>query len=138
MGRQDILFESDRFNVSEVKEHFINPCCFGQDLAEWLRQELIKRDITSSTAGQEDWGWYLLVQRGSERYFLGVGGYHKEGALSANHGEWRIMVEKRRSLWDKLRGKNKITATDPIFSVIEEILHGQAGVLNVTRELSSF
>ena len=48
MIHRDILFETDRFNVSEVKEHFINPCCFGEDLAEWLRQELIKREITAS------------------------------------------------------------------------------------------
>jgi hypothetical protein len=27
MARFDILFETDRFNVSQVKEHFINPCC---------------------------------------------------------------------------------------------------------------
>jgi hypothetical protein len=37
MTRFDILFETDRFNVSEVKRHFINPCCFGEDLAGWLR-----------------------------------------------------------------------------------------------------
>lgn len=27
----DILFETDRFNASVVKEHFINPCGFGED-----------------------------------------------------------------------------------------------------------
>jgi hypothetical protein len=137
MIHRDILFETDRFNVSEVKEHFINPCCFGEDLAEWLRQELIKREITASAPGQEDWGWYLFVEPGTERYFLGVGGYRKEGTMGTNDGEWRIMVEKKRSLWDKLQGKNKIIAADPILSTIEDILREQADIRNVSHEFSS-
>lgn len=131
---RDTLFETDRFNVSEVKEHFINPCCFGEDVAEWLRQELIKRDITVSTPGQEDWGWYLFVERASERYFVGATGYQRQGAPTANDGEWRIMVERRRSIWEKLLGRNQISPTDPMLSVIEDILHAQSDVRNVTRE----
>lgn len=41
----DILFDTNRFNLSEVKEHFINPGCFGEDLAVWLRAKLIERGI---------------------------------------------------------------------------------------------
>ena len=137
MAPGDILFETERFNVSEVKEHFINPCCFGEDLAEWLRQELIKREITASVPGQEDWGWYLFVTRSTDRYFLGVGGYRKEGTIGPNVGQWRIMVVKKRSFWDKLRGKNKISATDSILSTIEDILREQADIRNLSRESSS-
>lgn len=134
MAHSDILFETDRFNVSDVKEHFINPCCFGEDVAEWLRQELIKEQITTSTPGQEDWGWYLLVERGSARYLVGVSGLHKEGAPDANDGEWRIMVETRRTFWEWLTGKNKITPADPVLLLIEGLLHQQADVRNITRE----
>lgn len=134
MAHLDILFESDRFNVSDVKEHFINPCCFGEDLAEWLRQELIKKGLTASTPGQEDWGWYLLVEQDSRRYFVGVGGFQKEGAVDPNEGEWRIMVETRRTIWERLRGRNKITSTDPILSLIEGLLHEQSDVRNIIRE----
>ena len=132
----DILFETDRFNVSEVKKHFINPCCFGEDLAEWLRQKLIAKDVTASTPGQEDWGWYLFAQRGSDRYFLGVGGHRKENSPAGNEGEWRIIVEKRRSLWDRLRGRNKITNADPILSMIEGLLRETGNFRNVRRESS--
>jgi hypothetical protein len=47
------------------------------------------------------------------------------------------MVVKKRSFWDKLRGKNKITATDPILSTIEDILCEEADIRNVNREFSS-
>ena len=36
-----LFFESNRFNLSEVKSHFINPICFGEDVAAWLRSRLI-------------------------------------------------------------------------------------------------
>ena len=134
MARYDTLFTTDRFNVSEVGKHFINDCCFGEGLAEWLRQELIKKGMTTGTPGQEDWGWYLFVEQGSERYFVGVTGFHKEGALNANEGEWRIMVERRRTFWATLRGTHKITDADPILFLIERLLREQSDVRNVTRE----
>jgi len=137
MTRFDILFETDRFNVSEVKEHFINPCCFGEDLAEWLRQQLPKKGVSVGAPYQEDWGWEMLVQQGSQRYFLGASGYPREGAVDKNDGEWRIMVEKKRSIWEKLRGKNKIIETDPILAMIEEILREQTDVHNINREFMS-
>lgn len=134
MADFNILFETDRFNVSVVKEHFINPCCFGEDLAEWLRQELAKKGVATSTPGQEDWGWYLFVEQRFSRYLVGVSGFHREGALAANDGEWRIMVETRRTIWEWLRGRNKITSSDPILVLIERLLHEQSDVRNITRE----
>src|SRR6266513_835232 len=41
MNALDILFRSGSFNLSKVGEHFINPCCFGEDLAAWLRIKLV-------------------------------------------------------------------------------------------------
>jgi hypothetical protein len=133
----DILFETDRFNVSEVKEHFINPCCFGEDLAEWLRQKLTEKGVAAGTPGQEDWGWYLHAQHGPDRYFLGFSGYPRPGGLGGNDGEWRFMVLKKRSIWEKLRGRNTITDTEPILLMIEDILRAQADFRNVSREFSS-
>jgi hypothetical protein len=36
-----IMVETDLFEHREVKPHFINPCCFGEDFAAWLKQELL-------------------------------------------------------------------------------------------------
>ena len=137
MNGFDILFETNRFNVSQVKEHFINPCCFGEDVAQWLREKLAEKGAVTSSSGQEDWGWYLFVKQGSERYFVGVTGFHEEGALNANDGEWRIMVEKRRSMWDRLRGRNRMRNGEFIFSLIEEILREQPDIRNISREFKT-
>ena len=137
MTRFDILFETNSFNVSEIKEHFINPCCFGEDVADWLRQRLSERGVTAGIPGQEDWGWYMFAQRDSQRYFLGISGYLKEAAVGKNDGEWRIMVEKKRSIWEKVQGKNQITENEPIISILEDILHEQTDVRKVTREFRS-
>jgi len=134
MTRFDILFETDRFNVSEVERHFINPCCFGEDLAEWLQQQLTKTGISAGDPYQEDWGWEMPARQGSQHYFVGVGGYLREGGASKNDGEWRIMVEKKRSMWDKLRGRNAITDAEPILSIVEGILREQADVRKIRRE----
>ena len=32
-ARYDIIFTTDRFNLSEPKDYFINDCCYGDDAA---------------------------------------------------------------------------------------------------------
>jgi hypothetical protein len=55
MNSIDLLFRSSRFNLSEVGEQFINPCCFGEDLAAWLREKLSASGMQVDPSGQEDW-----------------------------------------------------------------------------------
>ncbi|HYV46066.1 MAG TPA: hypothetical protein VFA20_14450 [Myxococcaceae bacterium] len=55
-----VTFRSDRFNTSQPREYFINPDCFGDDVAAWLIGELRSRGIdVDAEAGQEDFGWYV-------------------------------------------------------------------------------
>ena len=54
---QFITVETDLFEHREVKPHFINPCCFGEYFATWLRQQLrplIDSGFDFSTPIQED------------------------------------------------------------------------------------
>jgi hypothetical protein len=55
MNVRRILFTTTCFNLSKVGEHFINPCCFGEDLAAWLRAKLVEGTLRLSN--EEDWGW---------------------------------------------------------------------------------
>jgi len=43
--RTVVTFESTAFNMTQPKDYFINACCFGDDLAEWLIGELRKQGI---------------------------------------------------------------------------------------------
>lgn len=130
----DLLFESNQFNLSQVHPHFINPCCFGEDLAAWLSEQLRAQDFSATSPAQEDWGWYFDVQMNGADYFVGVGGNSHEDAADPNFGEWRIMVEKTRSLWQKLRGKNQASRAEPIYAVIENLLRQKLGIASVRYE----
>ncbi len=133
-GRFDILFETARFNCSEVKAHFINDCCFGEDLAAWLKDRLKAKGMQTKEPYQEDWGWELSVTDSARSYYVGVGGYATESAASKNHGEWRIMISKRRSLWEMLTGKNKMSANDPITFSLLGILKAEPEFSNIHEE----
>src|SRR5262245_50323544 len=55
-----VTFRSSRFNTSQPRAHFINPDCFGDDVATWIIGELRARSIeVDAEAGQEDFGWYV-------------------------------------------------------------------------------
>ena len=126
-----LLFQSNRFNLSEVKSHFINPICFGEDVAAWLRSRLIERGVPTIEPGQEDWGWYIEAKLNDSNYFLGIGGNSEDSRSDPNQGEWRIIVEKRRSLSEKLFRKNVENSDDPMFKLVAEIIHAEPDFKNI-------
>jgi hypothetical protein len=79
----------------------------------------------------------LFAQQGVQGYFLGMTSYLREPAALRNDGEWGIMVSKKRSIWDKLRGSNTVTVDEPILSVVDTILREHTEIRNVRRELIS-
>jgi hypothetical protein len=132
MNALDILFRSGRFNLSKVGEHFINPCCFGEDLAAWLQPKLSAKNIETAKPYQEDWGWELPAKCGPRSYYLCISG-NADGPGN-DEGEWRIIVEKRRSILERLIGKGKIAGDDPLVGIVEEILSEEPSIQNVRRE----
>ena len=53
-------FRSKAFNCMIAKDYFINPSCYGDDLAEWLIKRLSDDNITiTGRPGQEDFGWFF-------------------------------------------------------------------------------
>jgi len=133
MNALDILFKTGRFHLSKVGQHFINPCCFGEGLAAWLRVKLIERGIEARQPYQEDWGWELPVTYGSDSYYLCMSGNSNESSTNKDEGEWRIIVEKRRSIGQRLRGTGKIDAEDKTVGAIQ-ILCAESSVREVHRE----
>src|SRR5262245_20748505 len=106
-GRYDVVFSTNRFNVTEPREYFINECCYGDDAARWLAERLRLRGVAVTEPDQEDWGWYFDARHNEAAYFVGVGGYAEDEAADSNFGEWRLMVEKHRTLWEKITGANR-------------------------------
>lgn len=130
----DVLLESSRFNISEVKPHFINPCCFGEDLAQWLINKLEERGIQARKPYQEDWGWEFSAEEDLNSYYIGVGGNSAEDPANPNRGEWRVMITKRRSLIEKLLGKNRLKQEEPIIRTVWNILEAEPSFSNLHFE----
>jgi len=103
--RTVVTFESAAFNMAEPKDYFINPCCFGDDVAKWLISELRKQGVEADEKpGQEDFGWYLNFKvNGTEHTFV-VG--HRPNSDS-EAGTWIGWLERSRGLVGSLLGGRK-------------------------------
>jgi len=91
-----VTFESTAFNMTEPTDYFINPCCFGDDVAEWLIRELRKQGIgTDEEPGQEDFGWYLNFEASGVCHTFVVG--HRPTG-ETEEGTWIGWLERKRGL----------------------------------------
>jgi hypothetical protein len=123
-ARFDIVFDSARFNLSQARESYINDCCFGDDTARWLVETLRERNFEVTEPDQEDWGWYFEVDCAGSHYLVGVGGNADDDA-AGNQGRWRLIVEKRRTLWEKLKGANLLHDDDPLVAELMKIVSSE-------------
>jgi hypothetical protein len=70
-----ITVETELFEHQQVKPHFINSCCFGEDFATWLKQQLTHGSdfqYELSEPIQEDYGWGLWAWRGKDRFWIAL------------------------------------------------------------------
>ncbi len=96
----------------------------------------MERDVEVCQPYQEDWGWELPAMRESDSYYLCMSGNSDESSTNKDEGEWGIIIEKRRSIKQRLRGTGKIAANDRMVSTIEEILRAEPTIQEVHREES--
>lgn len=90
---ESITVETDLFEHREVKPHFINPCCFGEDFAAWLKQEFSRfpdLGIELSEPLQEDYGWGLWATCGKDRFWIALS-YVGDGPQEAP-AQWVVSV----------------------------------------------
>jgi len=128
------LFDTERFNLSEVKPHFINDCCFGEDFSNWLSQQLEFENISTTESFQEDWGWAFYIKYNNQEYLIGVNGISNNITNKKNVGQWRVMIDKKRSLIEKLLGKNKMASNEQIIIILYEILNKEKSFTDLYTE----
>jgi hypothetical protein len=75
--RTHVTFVTELFNTEEVKDYFVNPCCFGDDCARWLIDSLFSQSVEriDERPTQEDWGWLFSVTMKQRDFMIGVGLY---------------------------------------------------------------
>ena len=69
-----LTVETDLFEHRQLKPHFINPCCFGEDFAGWLIREIspITPEFKLSEPIQEDYGWGFWARRGKDSFWVAI------------------------------------------------------------------
>jgi len=119
-----VTFRSNKFNTSISKPNYINPECFGDDLAEWLVRELISARIAAdSKLGQEDFGWYLGFTCGPNKYDFIVG-FNPDGY-------WMGWLERQRGPIASLFGLRKRGIQPNAAHAIHSVLTSAEGVSEV-------
>jgi hypothetical protein len=90
---QTITVETDLFEHRQVKAHFINPCCFGEDFAAWLKEQLSSlksSGFSFSEAIQEDYGWGFWARHGNDPFWIALS-YVGDGPQEAP-AQWVVSV----------------------------------------------
>jgi hypothetical protein len=85
--------ETDLFEHREVEPHFINPGCFGEDFARWLRErvsDLVADGYELSEPIQEDYGWGFWATRGADPFWVALS-FCGEGPTE-EPAEWVVSV----------------------------------------------
>ena len=91
-----VTFLSTAFNTSEPEKYFINPRSFGDDFANWLMNELTRRDASlDPSIGQEDIGWYVRFRFGRAKY---------DFIVRFRDPDWVGWLERRRTTLEWLFG----------------------------------
>jgi hypothetical protein len=85
-----------RFEATTPGENFINPRCFGEDFATWLRTNLIERGRDVSDPIQEDFGWVMLTTIGDRKFTISIG--IMDESIGQVPAEWCITVAYEKPL----------------------------------------
>lgn len=126
-----IMVETDLFEHREVKPHFINPCCFGEDFAAWLKQGLSRfteLDFELSEAIQEDYGWGFWALRGKDRFWIALS-YVGDGPQETP-AQWVISVayDPRLNLVKRMLHKPDHKALEELRDSVRQILASNSAI----------
>ena len=127
--RTVVTFESSSFNMSDPKDYFINPCCFGDDVGRWLIGELRRNGVEADEEpGQEDFGWYVNFRSGALTHTFLIG--HRPAGESEK-GTWIAWLERSRGLIGSLAGRRKHGIDATAAEAIHRALSGSTLVQDI-------
>jgi hypothetical protein len=114
-----ITFQTEKFDPRAERENPINPIA-GEAVLNWLREQL-GPEFEMSRPEPEDWGWFSSVQRGDAVYLVGASAEVEQTPPI----EWAVQVHKRRSLVDKLTGRNRHEPEDSLTAAIRSAVEAE-------------
>lgn len=124
-------FSCSQFHPCDEPENSINPIA-GYAVLDWLAECVESYGFQSRRPpAEEDWGWYLYINNGSNTYMIGS---CDQSEFMDGRADWLIQVHKHRSLKDKLFGRNKLAKDDPLALSIGHILKNEQSISEIKME----
>jgi len=130
-----ITVETDLFEHQEVQPHFINPCCFGEDFAAWLKQQvspLQDSGFIFSEPIQEDYGWGLWATFKDDRFWIAIS-YEGDGPQEPP-ARWVISVtyDPGLNFIKRVLHKHDVSALEELKSRVFESLKASSAITIIT------
>jgi len=148
--RNLITFQSKEFNSTVPREHFINDCCYGDDICKWLIEELTKKGVDcDKEPGQEDFGWYFNFAVNKVVYCLVCAfrldedpNQNKEkdqenkeekpnASSEAENGDWIIWIERSAGFMASLFGARNKGLDEAVPKLIHSTLAANPAITNI-------
>jgi hypothetical protein len=115
-----VTFHSSAFNTTESKPYFINPECFGDDVAKWLIARLRSAGVkTDAEPGQEDFGWYFNFAVGEDPHTCVIGLRETDDDTDR---DWIMWIERGRGLLGSIFGGRKRGIAPAAVTLIHSVL----------------
>jgi len=127
--RTVVTFESTTFNMTEPMDNFINPGCFGDDVADWIIRELRKLGMeTDEKPGQEDFGWYFNFDTAGVGHTFVIG-HRPHGETEV--GIWIGWLERKHGLIGSILCGRRRGIQAAAAQAIHKVLTGSSVARNV-------
>ena len=124
-----VTFQSASFNNTEPEEYFINPGCFGDDVALWLSATLRAHSIEADAAPErEDFGWYFEFTVAEGRHCCVIGSRPEPNPADAI---WIAWIERSRGFLGSLVGRRNHGIAASAVEAVHEALRSAPQILNV-------
>ena len=128
--KTEVHFRSTAFNCTEPKDYFINDCCFGDDVARWLIQQLRAQGIqTADAPDQEDFGWYVTLHAGGTEHCFVIGFQPNDAATG---DQWLGWLERQTGFLGSLFGGRKRGILPEAILAIDTALKSSPDIQRVT------
>jgi hypothetical protein len=145
-SKPQFWFRSTLFKVAPDEDAKTNPFCYGQELAEWIRNRFLDLGYEVGKVIPEDWGWCVMLQRRPFLLWIGCGNVDSEsfeidlpeqketfvpdGSLLT----WTCFVVAEvfpwhRDFWARLFGKSKADqSVQKVSTELEGVLHAEEAI----------
>lgn len=123
-----ISFESNQFDLDSEDENPINPIK-GKSVGEWMTKLFENDGVEVTEVDAEDWGWYSYATYQENKYLIGFIGLPAESKNEAP--EIIVQVDKSRSFFESILGKNKMSENDPLLPIIQGYINSIQDIANI-------